>query len=238
MDVDFPEGMMADIEKFMTEVHSGLPIGEDIYHAVFATKHFFPLQRQAELKEMMAHARKSYPKTVMEIGADKGGGLYHWCQGLPSLERVIACEIRGLPYAQLFERAFPHIQFLWLPVSSYRTDTIETVHRWLCGQPIDILFIDGDKAKFEADFFGYLPYMSAVGTIFMHDITDTPGPGDAFRNIKKLGYRCRAIANTTDSLSAMSRENEGIPSSGPHEDWLRYWKGKSCGVGVIDPVRG
>ena len=53
---------------------------------------------------MLAIANKYSPTTIYEIGADKGGGLYHWCMSCPTVKHVIACEIRGLPYKELFEK--------------------------------------------------------------------------------------------------------------------------------------
>ena len=63
---------------------------------VYAHPVLFPLQRQAEAAEMVKVARGVSPTVVMEIGADKGGGILAWCM-LPTVRRVIACEIRGTP---------------------------------------------------------------------------------------------------------------------------------------------
>jgi hypothetical protein len=238
-DQPFPEGMLEDIEKFFALECTREP-GKDLYPSVFETALFFPLQRQAELAEMMREARRVKPRVVMEIGTDKGGGLYHWCKCLPTVEDVIACEIRGLPYAELFEKNFPRIRFTWMPFSSRKYTTpsaivgsINAIQNKEC-DPIDCLFIDGDKSSFVSDFLAYSPLMSPSGIVFMHDIKDSGTPmRDAFEWCKKQGYRTREIIDVSDTHKTLRLAERGLPPANPHEGWLRHWKGTSCGVGVI-----
>lgn len=231
----FPVNLLPCIARFLAE-DAQRPGGLDLYLGVFATDVFFPLQRQAELSQMMRMARTVRPKTVMEIGADKGGGLYHWIKCQPTVTQVIACEVRGTPYASLFERAFPGVRFLWLPESSYDLGTTVKVAAWLDGTSIDCLFIDGDKSEFVRDFDCYRPLCADNGIVFMHDVTDEV-PGAAFREVclrdGVSGYRSQIILDISDSIAARQRERQGIPAASPHEAWLRFWQGRSAGVGVI-----
>jgi hypothetical protein len=214
-----------------------------ICHELFCTD-LFPLQRKRELMTMLLLAESVKPKVIMDIGSDKGAGLHHWCR-LPTVEKVVACEIRGLPYAKLFEQHFPKIEFLWLPMSSYDCQTGEDsakdrVRKFLGSHPlslrtkrdIDVLFIDGDKSMFLTDFNLYQPLMSRTGIVFMHDITD-PAPGEAYRKVQAGGaagrdYKTFDIIDTTESIEMLFRE----PRNG-HEAWLKHWAGRSCGVGCI-----
>lgn len=224
MDEPFPIGMMDCIRKFFATEDTRDP-GFDVYQDVFDTELFFPLQRQAELALMMQEARKINPVTVMEIGSDKGGGLYHWCKSLHSVTQVIACEIRGTPYASMFEDSFPNITFNWQPKGSI--DAVLDVRDWLGIDKIDCLFIDGDKGKFVEDFDAYLPLMNPNGIVFMHDINDRE-PTLAFEKVICRGYRHKRIIDTSDY-----RRETIKPSNTPHGGWLRHWRGRSCGVGVI-----
>ncbi len=236
LDGPFPPGMVAEIERFLT-TEAQRPAGQDLYPEVFGTATFFPLQRQAELVRMMQLARSLNPRVVMEIGADKGGGLYHWCKCLPSVERVIACEIRGTPYADAFSKAFPHLDFLWLPQSSYATETVQRVRKWLGGDPydgsdtIDCLFIDGDKSYFDLDFYTYRPLLSRKALVFFHDILD-PEPYKGFEKARRV-YEWMQIIDRRDAVAALEREGKGLSIANAHEGWLRHWKGASCGVGVL-----
>ena len=228
---EFPDGMLSEIALFLAH-DCERSAGMDLYLDVFRTNFFFPLQRQGELAAMMRLARVVEPKVVMEIGADKGGSLYHWCKCLPTVKRVIACEIRGTPYARFFSEAFPHIQFCWLSASSYDYRTVTGVRTWLGGDPIDCLFIDGDKGAFDVDFDCYTRrFPMANNLVFMHDIQDEL-PGNAFwRCAEPYGHT--TVIDLADTQVAMKRAKEGLPVANPHEGWLRHWEGRSCGLGVI-----
>jgi len=184
---------------------------------------------------------ESAPVTVMEIGADKGGSLYHWIMCLPTVKFVIACEVRGTPYRHLFEAAFPDAEFLWLEGSSYAPETVERVANWLAMRDlsitekrrIDCLFIDGDKGAFDKDFAAYAGMVQHGGRVFLHDVQDDGGPRETFVKLQAQGYATDVILNKTDSYIAHEREVRGIACADAYEGWLRYWRGQSCGVGVI-----
>ena len=231
MDPPFSVDMMPRIAKFF-ETESSREPGQDIYDEVFKTDMFFPLQRKKELVKMLNVAREYNPKVIYEIGTCDGGGLYHWCKSIVGVERVIASEIRGTPYQHEFEKAFPHIDFLWISESSYQKSSISTIRKWLNGDMIDVTFIDGDKSHFDTDFDAILPMMKRPSVVFMHDITD-PAPGEAFRRVIRRGYLMTEIIDKADSIEAVTREEQGIQSANGYEGWLRHWRGQSCGVGVI-----
>jgi hypothetical protein len=217
--------MLEDIARFLADTHQMLPPGQDLYQEVFDTGLFFPLQRQAEMREMIREAKRVNPRFIMEIGADKGGGIYHWCKCISGVKTIAASEIRGTPYDTLFERAFPDIDFLWF--GSSHPNHLDPAER------IDVLFIDGDKSRFTEDFKTYLPNMNPAGVVFMHDIKDRSPMRSAFERCKKMGYRTREIIDVSDSSRALEKQLRGIPSTTPHDAWLRHWGGNSCGVGVI-----
>jgi hypothetical protein len=240
MDSPFPDGMMPCIEEFFEAIHSYLVPGQDIYPEVFQTSLFFPLQRQQEMAWMQSRARLYSPKVVMEIGADKGGSLYHWCMCQPTVEVVIACEIRGTPYARCFEKAFPTVKFIWLEKSSYESSSFEYVKTELrmLGKQIDCLFIDGDKGEFLKDFYWYALLMNHPSVVFMHDVNgshikDTHTPEGAFHRLYENGYKVESYISTTDYITEYMKEKKGLPPENPHAGWLRHWKGNSCGVGQI-----
>jgi hypothetical protein len=234
MDEPFPAGMVEEIEKFLANDQIRPP-GLDTYDAVFNSNLFFPLQRQAELAEMMRIARSINPVTVMEIGADKGGGLYHWTKCLSTVKNVIACEVRGIPYSGLFHKAFPDKNFIWLLESSHEQSTVSKVQRLLDYARIDCLFIDGDKSMMDKDFFAYLPLMSPNGVVFFHDVQDGV-PSNHFDRVRSKMRRCRSrIILDVSDLWSDRRDRLKNPDSPrtPHSNWLKEWNGASCGVGVL-----
>lgn len=242
-DAPFPTEMMSDIRNFFEKVHPTLKSGQDVYKEVLERPYFFPLQRRYELAAMMWKARSIKPTTVVEIGADKGGSLYHWCMCLPTVENVIAVEIRGTPYKDEFEKAFGvkdriypteiEKDFLWVEDSSYNKKTLDRIKEFLGETKIDCLFIDGDKTHFVTDFDSYRPFMARNGIIFMHDITDHD-PKRAYEEIiARGGYDHQEIIDRRDTHEAIERAIGKVPSASAHESWLRYWQGRSCGLGVL-----
>lgn len=233
-----PDSVNVSIALVLKDDHLRL-VGKTLYPVVFESDMMFPLQRQCELEKMMIIAQETKPETVFEIGTDKAGGLYHWIKCQPTVKNVIACEIRGTPYRELFEKAFPHLNFLWLDgVSSFAPKSVALVVSWLkeLETKIGCMFIDGNKHKFEIDFNAYLPHMQEHGVVFMHDVQKWKchlPVRKSWDNIIKRGFNTEEIVIKTDSDEALSRQTKGIPPANAHEGWLRHWYGRSCGVGVI-----
>lgn len=238
LDAPLPPTLRQDWADFLASEHQRLP-GLPLYSQVFEHNGLFPLQRQKEMEWMINTASLYQPKVVMDIGSDKGGGVYHWVKSLPYVQKVIACEIRGTPYAEEFEKAFPQVKFLWLPCSSRGyTNAIKPVEKFLMETPgpkqIDCLFIDGDKTAFLEDFHIYHPYINRErGVVFLHDVTD-PDPGKAFGELRRLYPRgARIFRDVSEVQPALDRQTLGLPPASAYEGWLRHWRGQSCGVGYI-----
>lgn len=218
----------------------------NLWPALFSSD-LFPLQRGLELGRLLKLAKDFKPKTIMDIGSDKGSTLFHFLTGFKP-RNAIACEIRGTPYDKLFERQLSDpkrgieqgegryefrgsTRFLWLQESSLNDQAFEKVKRFLASTTesgkIDFLFIDGDKSYFDVDFDLYRPLVSDTGLICMHDITD-PKPGESYRKIRERGYRTFDILDTTEAQEMLYREPRNS-----YEAWLKHWTGRSCGVGCI-----
>lgn len=190
-----------------------------------------PLQRIREMQWMHRRAASIQPRVVMEIGADKGGSVWAWAHALPDVERLIASEIRGTPYVPLLCEATGR-EILGLNGSSYDPRSVESVRKWLAGDRIDVLFIDGDKSLFDVDFDAYLPLMNPEGLVFFHDINDRP-PKFSYDAVCARGYRHGEHIDTTESWEAVARAEQGLPIDSGYEGWLRHWRGASCGVGLV-----
>lgn len=237
MDAPFPETLPQAIRDFMEKVHPDLSPGKDVYPEVFYDNGLFPLQRMAEARKMVELCKKTLPKytrpIVMEIGSDKGGSVYNLVQALQPRE-FYAIEIRGIPFKEEFERAFPEVRFRTMAASSYAPDVVKWASESLCGEKIDVLFIDGDKSAFLRDFEEYLPLVRRGGVIMMHDVTD-PAPGAAFQEARKHPRVTMSmeIVDTSDWAKENIEERAGKPAANNYASWLRHWKGASCGVGFM-----
>lgn len=229
-DPPIPSGYVKQWEEFFRKKHHT----DTEFNDTLFDMDLFPLQYRRELGRMLQVARTIQPKTVMEIGCDKCASLYHFCL-IPSVERVIGCEIRGTPFSGIFEKNFPDIDFCWVK-ESRSTKTLldvarffETTHPDHCRGRIDVLFIDGDKCFYMEDFATYLPMMNEKGIVFMHDVSEGY-PKEVFEVVGKRGYRTEYIRDTSEYDDFLRAGKE--PQTA-YEQWLSYWKGGSCGVGVI-----
>ena len=226
----FPEGFDDGCKRFFDSEHTRRP-GRNLYPEVFDTA-MFPLQRKREMEAMIKVARATNPRVVMEIGADKAGSFYHWVKCFSTVEKAIAIEIRGVPYAHLFQKHFPAVDFLFLEGSSYAPDVVERVRQFLGDDKLDTLFIDGDKLGTSRDFLAYRPMLRPGGVVFIHDVQDDP-PRVPFTHLVSDGWNTSVILDKSESVEAFQRAEAGVPCSGSYEAWLRTWKGRSCGVGVV-----
>lgn len=200
------------------------PRGQDAYDHVYASL-YAPFQRRRELERMMRRAREIEPETVMEIGSCKGGGVYHWCKCLPSVKRVIACDIQEPFYREKFEEIFPDIEFLWVHGSSGHDLAPTEIRRWLYGVPLDVLFLDGEKTFIDRDWALYHEMVRPGGIVFLHDINDRT-PRKHYEHIAKS---CRH-----EEIIDVSEIDEEPPKT-VYGQWLGHWRGQSCGVGVLYP---
>jgi predicted O-methyltransferase YrrM len=231
MDAPLPANLMEHWGRLLA-TEGDRPRGENAYSEVFDDSVLFPLQRKAELSRMMMTARALAPKVVMEIGADKGGGFYHWIKCLPTVRKAIAIELRGVPYASAFRGAFPYVSIMCRAGSSMDGSVIADVKNFLAGDPIDCLFIDGDKASTGKDFAIYSPFVRKGGLVFIHDVVDKINPRAVF-NTLAARYDSESIVDVSEGLEARARERAGIPAATSHEAWNRVWGNTSCGVGVL-----
>lgn len=215
-----PPTLREDFARFLATPELG-----DVYASPM-----FPLQRRREAEAIQALAASIEPHVIMEIGADKGGGLLVWL-GIPSMRTLIVNEIRGTPYVVELSRAYPGRDFVGLPCSSREPWALDAVR---AAGPLDVLFIDGCKASMHDDFLAYLPLVRPGGLILQHDVTD-PAPGEQFER-SRCHPRVResfVIHDVSEVQPALDRQAAGIPPAHAHEQWLRHWAGKSCGCGVM-----
>jgi len=233
MDAPLPTNLVQEWTKFLADDES--LFGLDVYDKVFDHGLLFPLQRRKETAKMIRLARTIQPKIVVEIGADKGGSVYHWIKGLPSVKEAWAIEIRGVPYVPLFQENFLGLHVHGIAESSY-DPLVFKEFKGQVGGPIDCLMLDGDKGAFLDDFDLYKPLMRKGGIIFMHDIYPC-GPNDptvaAWKEVKKMGFKTQEIIDFSEVDEELEREKRGEKPKNSHAGWVRHWKKSSCGVGVV-----
>ena len=190
-----------------------------------------PLQRSFEMQEMFNLVQGNKPRVVVEIGTSRGGGVYHWADNVECVDRIAGVDVNGQPYAPVFREMFPSIDWHFHHGSSLERDWLDGLIAWLGGDKIDVLFIDGCKTAFRTDFDNHLSLMSPSGIVFMHDIQSTAAAAWKQLEERSPWDTCRLI-DTSESLAAMQRMRRGEEATA-YEKWLRSYRGRSAGVGVV-----
>jgi cephalosporin hydroxylase len=130
------------------------------------------IQKEAELASFLALLADHPPEVVVEIGSDAGGTLWAWQQ--LGARRVIGVDQPRGPYSsgQLLDEHGCEVVY----GDSHDPTTLQALKDLLAGEPVDLLFIDGDHtyAGVRKDFEMYAPLVADQGMIAFHDICHHP----------------------------------------------------------------
>lgn len=142
---------------------------------------FIAIQNRYELTAFLRRVQQLDPKVIVEIGTARGGMLYCFCQVVSNNAMLISIDLPGAPNCggqteterelfASFGRPAQRIDFI--PADSHRYSTREKLEQLLCGQGIDLLFIDGDHSYggCYSDFLMYKDLVHRDGIIAFHDV--------------------------------------------------------------------
>ena len=135
------------------------------------------LQNLEEIQEAIEYIGAARPRVFCEIGTANGGTNFLIAHSLSSIETIVAVDLYIMNVPVLRALLRPTQRLHLFNGSSYNRATVERVRRTLRGQPVDLLFIDGDH-RFEGvkqDLLLYAPLMRDGGLIMFHDIIPDHG---------------------------------------------------------------
>jgi cephalosporin hydroxylase len=142
-------------------------------------KRISPYQNPSELIELTKIVRDKQPKTVVEIGTDRGGTLYVWTQALPTANRFISIDLPGGDFGggysegrAQFYKSFTDKDLTCIRQNSHHEETKQQLKENLQDHSIDFLFIDADHTYegVKQDHKMYKDLVSDNGIIAFHDI--------------------------------------------------------------------
>lgn len=156
----------SDLQKFGT-------IAEKVDYA--RSHPFLPSnQKRAEIMKLLERLQDLKPRTLCEIGADKGGTLALFGSVASRDARILSLDIK---FREYHANAIPLLaggnqEIKCLEADSHIHLTKSKILKWLRGQELDFLFIDGDHSYsgVKADFEMYGPLVRPGGMIAFHDI--------------------------------------------------------------------
>jgi cephalosporin hydroxylase len=162
---------------------AGIASAETNQRVIAALQDVQCTQNWWEVAQLCERVKALQPKTILEIGVDRGGSMNLWCQFAPKDARYI-----GVDNAMQFviKRDTPQEKTL-IEADSTKPETLEKVKAALNGAEVDFLFIDGDhtEAVVRSDYEMYAPLVRQGGIIAFHDI-DTSINQEHCKGIKKL----------------------------------------------------
>ena len=152
-------------------------------------------QNYYEVARLCERIKTLQPKTILEIGVDKGGSMNLWLNFAPSDALYV-----GVDNAMYFLIQQKHTQKkVFIEADSTKIDTVNKVKEALDGRTVDFLFIDGDHTEVRSDFRNYSELVSPGGIIALHDIAGTINL-EHCEGIRKLWEEIKANGNKTEEF--------------------------------------
>lgn len=144
----------------------------DTERLAFANRWLQPCQKEAEILGFLAWLKDIKPRTIVEIGVARGGTSYLMMNRVPGVRQYIGVAFFPLNRRLLRQLAPDSLRLDYACGSSRDPQAKEKVIRLLKGNPIDLLFIDGDHSYegVKADWMNFSPLVRSGGWIALHDI--------------------------------------------------------------------
>ena len=139
------------------------------------------IQKDIEIYTLGKIINKMNPKIILEIGTARGGTLFFWSR-ISNAQKIISIDLPGGKFGggynykkQKFFKSFAFDKSTKIKLirrDSHSQKTLELVVKYLDGQKVDLLFIDGDHSYkgVKKDFELYSPLLNNDGIIACHDI--------------------------------------------------------------------
>jgi cephalosporin hydroxylase len=166
-------------------------------------------QKVRELAQLIALLRSRKLNAVVEIGTDRGGTLYAWCQLAEPEATIVSIDLPGGPFgrgvsdvAAFAKYAGPGQTLRFLSGDSHDPAMCDRLAETLVGRGIDFLMIDGDHTYegVKRDFELYSPFVRAGGLIGFHDVL--PNELDSRCGVDRFWREVRQGRQTAEFLDA------------------------------------
>jgi len=171
-----------------TSLHDAISFAHDFDYGGVSIR---PMQLSTEIRSFLKLLEAEPPRVVLEIGTGRGGTLFLLAYVAREDALLVSIDAPGGAYtfggrpeykrrARLY-RALGRTrqEIAYIAGDSHRDETRARVVDGLRGEPVDLLFIDGDHTRegVELDFRMYSPLVRSGGLVAFHDIV--PGPREA-----------------------------------------------------------
>jgi len=191
---------------------------------VFASDGGFlrPLQRPAEIRDLLAILSERKPAVIVEIGTASGGNLFLFTRVAANNALIVSIDLPAgrfgggyprwrIPLYRAFAR--PHQTVHLIRGNSHAAETVAKLSAILRGRKIDFLFVDGDHTYqgVPQDFKIYHPFVHPGGIIAFHDI----------------------VEHSSETQCNVNRFWQQIKTRFNHMEVVEDWKAGFAGIGLI-----
>jgi len=143
----------------------------------------YAIQVPSEIASLVRVVQSLRPRRIMEIGTAGGGTLFLFSRAADEQAMLISLDLPGGQFGGGYpqwksrvyrEMALPGQRVELLRGDSHDPRSLQHVKALLAGEPLDLLFIDGDHtyAGVTQDMEMYGPLVRPGGVIAFHDIND------------------------------------------------------------------
>lgn len=150
-------------------------IVDDVFRISVGATDVRPGQIPSEIAELVEIIRAERPRRTLEVGTAGGGTLFLLAWASADDARLLSLDINPFhrPRRRLyrsFGRRGQTVEILC--ADSHLLETRSAVAAFFGGEPLDVLFIDGDHsdASVRRDFELYAPLVRPGGIVAFHDI--------------------------------------------------------------------
>lgn len=179
----------------------------------------WPAQVRSEITALLELLEIEQPKNILEIGTARGGTLFLFSRIARADARLASIDLPGGRFGGGYERTrIPLLRTLrtsrqalkLIRANSHASATYDETRRWLAGEKLDFLFIDGDHALpgVRADFIHYGALVRTDGLIAIHDIV--PGSEDTVGGVPEFWTTLKDAYETQELVEDWSQGGYGI----------------------------
>ena len=133
-------------------------------------------QRVMELSWLVKILRVHKIERVLEIGCERGGTMWTWCQVADDGAQLLGIDREDVPLPAGAGHRGQHVKMA--RVDSQTPEALEAAQAFFDG-PLDFLFIDGDHSAIgvRSDWTTFSPLVQNGGLVAFHDIDSGPSNG-------------------------------------------------------------
>lgn len=181
-----------------------------------------PFQVRYEILRLLTILNEIKPKSILEIGTERGGTLFLFSRIAPEDATIISIDLHGgrfgggypswrIPIYKSFAKGNQKIHLI--REDSHDRRTLEKAKSILNGKELNLLFIDGDHSYegVKRDFEMYSPLVKEDGIIALHDIAPPSLENDS--EVSKFWAEIKSAHNYMEIV----------------KDWNQKW----AGIGLI-----